>query len=193
MQTTLVIILGPLAVGKMTVGQQLCEKTGFKLFHNHMTIDALTPIFDYGHPAMKVLIPEFRFRVMEEAVKNHIPGLVHTFVWGFQDGGSDTEFMVKVRDMVATHGGRICFVELQAPLELRKERAVSENRRRYKPGNVQRAGRMVEFEAGHQLDSQGHFPFPESYLRIDNASISAEASAEKICLHFGFPRVSDTQ
>jgi len=33
----LVIIFGPPAVGKMTVGRALAERTGFKLFHNHMT------------------------------------------------------------------------------------------------------------------------------------------------------------
>lgn len=35
----LVIITGPHAVGKMTVGQELERLTGLKLFHNHMTID----------------------------------------------------------------------------------------------------------------------------------------------------------
>lgn len=35
----LVVIFGPLAVGKMTVGQELAKRTGLRLFHNHMTID----------------------------------------------------------------------------------------------------------------------------------------------------------
>lgn len=35
----LVIITGPQAVGKMTVGQELEKLTDLKLFHNHMTID----------------------------------------------------------------------------------------------------------------------------------------------------------
>ena len=39
----LVAIVGPIAVGKMTVGQSLRELTGFELFHNHMVIDLLTP------------------------------------------------------------------------------------------------------------------------------------------------------
>ena len=34
-----VIIFGPQAVGKMTVGEELAKKTRLKLFHNHMTID----------------------------------------------------------------------------------------------------------------------------------------------------------
>lgn len=38
----LVILFGPQAVGKMTVGQELAKQTGFKLFHNHMTIDLVS-------------------------------------------------------------------------------------------------------------------------------------------------------
>lgn len=49
----LVIIFGPQAVGKMTVGQSLAAMTGFKLFHNHMSIDFVSQFFDYGTPAGK--------------------------------------------------------------------------------------------------------------------------------------------
>ena len=38
MEKSLVIILGPHAVGKMTVGQKLAEITDLRLFHNHMSI-----------------------------------------------------------------------------------------------------------------------------------------------------------
>ena len=35
----LVIIIGPPAVGKMTIGQALEKITDLKLFHNHMSIE----------------------------------------------------------------------------------------------------------------------------------------------------------
>jgi shikimate kinase len=38
-----VLIFGPQAVGKMTVGQELAKITGLKLFHNHMTIERVPP------------------------------------------------------------------------------------------------------------------------------------------------------
>jgi hypothetical protein len=41
----LVLLFGPQAVGKMTVGQELARITELKLFHNHMTIDLLEPYF----------------------------------------------------------------------------------------------------------------------------------------------------
>lgn len=41
-------IVGPQAVGKMTVGQEIARLTGAKLFYNHMTIDLVSQFFDYG-------------------------------------------------------------------------------------------------------------------------------------------------
>ncbi|GGA15578.1 hypothetical protein GCM10008018_70410 [Paenibacillus marchantiophytorum] len=37
----LIIIFGPQAVGKMTVGHELEKVTGMTVFHNHMTITGL--------------------------------------------------------------------------------------------------------------------------------------------------------
>jgi shikimate kinase len=45
----LVILFGPPAVGKMTVGQQLANLTGFKLFHNHMTIETRSQLLRVQH------------------------------------------------------------------------------------------------------------------------------------------------
>ena len=50
----LVILFGPQAVGKMTVGQELAKQTGLKLFHNHMTIDLVSNFFDYGTVELSV-------------------------------------------------------------------------------------------------------------------------------------------
>ena len=43
-----ILIVGPQAVGKMTVGQELTKITDLKLLHNHMTIEILTKIFVNG-------------------------------------------------------------------------------------------------------------------------------------------------
>ncbi len=46
-----ILIIGPQAVGKMTVGQELAKMTGYKLFYNHMTIEMVRLIFDYDKKA----------------------------------------------------------------------------------------------------------------------------------------------
>lgn len=52
----LVIIFGPHAVGKMTVGQELAKLTGYKLFHNHMTIEVVAALFDQDPHLMWTLV-----------------------------------------------------------------------------------------------------------------------------------------
>ena len=44
----LLLIIGPPAVGKMTVGREIAARSGFRLFHNHHTIEPLVEVFGYG-------------------------------------------------------------------------------------------------------------------------------------------------
>ena len=44
----LLLIIGPPAVGKMTVGRAVAGSSAFRLFHNHHTIEMLLDVFDYG-------------------------------------------------------------------------------------------------------------------------------------------------
>lgn len=77
----LVIIFGPPAVGKMTVGFELARLTGLKLFHNHMTIDLVANFFPHSTPSFNRLNDEFRRRIFEEVAASDLPGLIFTFVW----------------------------------------------------------------------------------------------------------------
>ena len=79
-----VLIFGPQAVGKMTVGQELAKITGLKLFHNHMTIDLVNPFFDYGTKGGKRLVNLFRHEIFEEVSKSSLYGLIFTYVWAFK-------------------------------------------------------------------------------------------------------------
>ncbi len=74
---SLVIIFGPPAVGKATVGRALAEQTGYKLLHNQMTVDLVGGIFDFGTEAFRTLVVEFRQRVVEETARAGV-GLILT-------------------------------------------------------------------------------------------------------------------
>lgn len=71
-----IIIFGPQAVGKMTVGQSLEAKTNLKLFHNHMSIDLVSTFFDYGTSAGKRLVHLIRQEIFEEVSKSSLEGLI---------------------------------------------------------------------------------------------------------------------
>ena len=77
------VIFGPPAVGKMTVGRAVCDRTDFKLFLNHHTIEPLAAIFGMDTPPFRALTSEFRRRVIEEAAAADIR-LILTQVWNLQ-------------------------------------------------------------------------------------------------------------
>ena len=86
----LVFIVGPPAVGKMTVGHELAGRTGLKLFHNHHSIDLALRFFPFGTPPFHRLVGEFRRRIFEEVAASDLSGLIFTYVWAF-DHASDDE------------------------------------------------------------------------------------------------------
>ena len=77
----LIIVFGPPAAGKMTVGQELAKLTGYKLLHNHMTIDLVTELFDFGTPQFKRLVPAFRQMLVAEAAGSELSGSLRLLLY----------------------------------------------------------------------------------------------------------------
>ena len=67
-----VILFGPLAVGKMTVGQELEKITSLKLFHNHMTIELVLPFFDRKSKTFRKLVDSVRIQMFKEIAKSNL-------------------------------------------------------------------------------------------------------------------------
>lgn len=70
----LVYIVGPPAVGKMTVSHHTAVRTGLKLLHNHHTIELVLPLFEFGTPSFNRLVREFRLRILEEVAASELTG-----------------------------------------------------------------------------------------------------------------------
>ena len=78
----ILFLYGPAAVGKYTIGKILAEKTGYRFFHNHLTRDAVTAVFEKESKSRSLLIQEFRKRIFEEAAKsNEVEGIIFTFLY----------------------------------------------------------------------------------------------------------------
>jgi len=110
-----VIIFGPQAVGKMTVGQELEKITGLKLFHNHMTIELVSPLFSYGTDQGRSLVRLFREEIFKAVASSDLPGLIFTYVWDF-DSEYDWNYIEKISKIFTDTGGEVCLVELEAEL-----------------------------------------------------------------------------
>ena len=121
-----IVIFGPPAVGKMTVGCELSKITGLKLFHNHMTIDLVINFFEWGSEQFK-LVSEFRQRIFEEVASSELKGLIFTYVWGL-DEIEEKNFIDRSCDIFREKGADIYFVELYADLPERLRRNRSEFR-----------------------------------------------------------------
>ena len=79
----LLFVVGPPAVGKMSVGQAIAERTGLRLFHNHISIELALRYFGYGTPAFHPIDAAIRRLITEEVAASDLPGLVFTYVWAF--------------------------------------------------------------------------------------------------------------
>lgn len=178
----LVVIFGPHAVGKMTVGQSLERITGLRLFHNHMTIELVANFFNYGTPEGKRLVALFRQEIFEAVAKSDLPGMIFTFMWALDDP-ADWEYISKLHELFAARGAQVYYVELCADFDVRIERNKTENRLLHKPTKRDLAwseGAFRKTEAKYRLNSrEGEMPF-EHYLKIDNTNLTPDDAAQRI-------------
>ncbi len=173
-----VLIFGPQAVGKMTVGQELAKSTGLKLFHNHMTIELLEPIFGFS-PNLWKLSTLFRKEVFKTAAESSIEGLIFTYVWAF-DQPEDWDFVNDICEIFESQEATVYFVELEADTDARLERNKSHNRLEHKPTkrNIEWSEKELhESMAQYRLNSYENEIKKENYLRINNTDTSAEQVA----------------
>jgi hypothetical protein len=191
---TLVFIIGPPAVGKMTVGYELERRTGLRLFHNHHTIELVLRFFPFGSPPFARLVEEFRRRILEEVADSELPGLIFTYVWAFDQPG-DHAAVARLAQVFASRGGRVVYVELEATQEERLRRNETEFRLAEKPSKRDVAvsrQRLLEHDSVYRFSSGGEFDGRADWLRIDNTALSAAEVAERIIGHFSLPSSTAT-
>lgn len=177
-----VLIIGPQAVGKMTVGQELSKLIDYKLFYNHMTIDLLLNLFEYSSEQFKKLNGLFRLQIFEEFAKSEQKGIIFT---GCFDFGNDCE-----KEKVETGKWMSLFeesyvVELETTLEERLRRNKTANRLEHKASKRDlewSENELLNSLKKHRLNSEpgeGEKIF-KNYLKIDNTNLSAEEVAKMI-------------
>ena len=182
----LMIIFGPQAVGKMTVGEEVMRLTGMKLFHNHMTIELVSKFFSYGTPEGKRLVHSFRQQIFDEVAQSDLEGLIFTFVWAF-NMREDWDYIENLIRKFEAKNSEIYLVELEADLDERLRRNKTEHRLLEKPTkrNVEWSNqRLIADDQKYRCQSlPGEIPW-DNYLRIENEHISAAEAAQMIKEYF---------
>lgn len=177
-----ITIVGPHAVGKMTVGEELSKITDFPLFHNHTTIDLVLKYMTWGEGLD--LIVKFREDIMKRVAELHKPGLIFTMIWDF-DSQADWDYIQK-NDNIFKEGERY-YVELYSDLVTRQERNITENRldKKWTKRNVEWSQKeIVSSMSRHRMTSnENEIPY-KHYLKIDNTHLSPKEVAKQIQKHF---------
>lgn len=184
----LVVLFGPPAVGKTTVGRAVAADSGFRLFHNHHTIEPLAEIFGQDHPAFPTLNAEFRRRVIEEAAATGVR-LVFTTVWNLA-GERDAAYVRGLVSPYVERGLPVRFVELYADLPTRLERNAAPDRLAAKPSKRDLAwseAHLREREATFTMNTSPDLALPGDdvlanfpHLRLDTRLLDPSAAAARI-------------
>jgi hypothetical protein len=174
----LIFLYGPAAVGKLTIGRELSQMTGFRLFHNHLVVDALTAVFDFGSEPFVRLREEIWISVFREAARQGT-SLIFTFS---PERTVSESFVRDAAGAVEKEGGRMRFVALTCPLAELEKRVENESRGTF--------GKLRSLELFRELASTGAFQYPghlQPELTIDTSEIEPAEAAFRICRFFDLP------
>jgi shikimate kinase len=175
----LVYIYGPPGTGKLTVAKQLAALTGYKLFHNHLSIDAVRPVFDFGTEPFWRQVHKIRQDMLEEAALCGV-SLIYTSVYNARV----LDLVQKRFAGVESNGGKVRLVNLTCSVEVLTARVGNEDRVALnKLTSLEMLQRVLDED-----DPYAVIPGRDS-LRIDNTDLSPEEVAHRIIDHYGLTPV----
>jgi hypothetical protein len=173
----LIFIYGMPATGKLTVARELAAITGYKLFHNHLVVDLLLSIFEFGSSPFVELREEIWLSVFAQACRNGLPGLIFTFA---PEATVRQEFIANVQRTVADGGGEVEFVELVCPVAELRLRMDSASRRGFQ--------KLTSVELFEELRAGGSFDalvMPVPKVSLDTSRMTPVEAAGEIARHLG--------
>ena len=175
----LIFIYGLPATGKLTVARELSLITGFPVFHNHLVVDLLWSLFEFGSRPFVELREEIWVSIFRQAAQNQLPGLIFTFA---PEATVRAGFIPETVKLLEAAGGSVDFVELTCPLE--------ELRRRIPEGSRQQHKKLSSVEMFDQLHGDGIFEsmrMPEPRVSIDTSACSPARAALNIARALKWP------
>jgi shikimate kinase len=172
---TLVYLYGPPAAGKLTIAEQLAEVTGFRLFHNHLTVNAVTPVFEFNSPPFTEVLHRLRLDVFATAARNGIDLIfTNNSIWSGEDPRARFQaFADKAARLVLANGGTTRFVQIVAPPEVLVSRVANESRRVHR--------KLVDVERlRERLAAHDAAPLHPDDLLVDSSVLDPEQAAARI-------------
>ena len=185
--TDLIVIIGPQAVGKMTIGEKLKEKIGYTLMTNHDSIEIAIKIFSSNKDAKLKLKSKIREDVFNICLENNI-SIIFTFVVDFNTN-DDILYLNELKNKFEKTGGHFYLIELEADLQTRLERNKTLHRLECKPSkrNMEWSDKeLIESMNIYRMNSiKDEIKF-ENYIKINNTNLSPNAVCDIIINKFNF-------
>lgn len=172
----LVYIYGPPAAGKLTVAKEIAALTGYRIFHNHLSIDCVLPVFEFGSEPFWRLVHSIREGVLAEAARENVD-LIFTTVYNHP--GSQPQTWRRFA-AVESNGGRVCLVQLTCSAEELEARVRATHRQEM--GKLDSIEQLREALA--EYDTFTPIPDRDS-LCIDNTKLSPAETARQIIERYG--------
>ena len=167
----LLFLYGSPAAGKLTIARELAAITGFRVFHNHVTVDALLSVFEFGSPPFIELRERIWLDVMTEAANTGMPGLIFTFA---PERTVRTNFVSKLMARLRSAGVTMHFTKLHCP-DAEIERRLDDPSRRH-------SHKLRSVDLFRSLRDAGAFEYPQlpADLTIDTSEYEPRESARLI-------------
>ena len=174
----LVFLHGLPGVGKLTVARELAKLTGFKIFHNHLTVDLVESLFEFGSKPFVELRESIWLAAFGQAVEAELAGLIFTFAY---DRTVRSTFIGAVQEVVKSSGGEVLFVELKCSLVELENRIAQPARQKF--------GKLNSVELFRELRDARAFidpGIPAERLVVDTTELPAGETAALIASKLGF-------
>ncbi len=172
----LLFLYGRPAVGKVTVARELARLTGWRLFHNHLTVNLALALCDFGTPGFVALREQVWFAAFRRALADRLPVLIFTFN---PENTVPQRFIDELCAEIAAAGGEVIPIELVANETAIEQRLASASRHK--------DGKLVDLELYRRLRGAGVFNspvIPGPRLRIDTTAPSPTEAAALIAAEF---------
>ncbi|HEY8544199.1 MAG TPA: hypothetical protein VIL36_04095, partial [Acidimicrobiales bacterium] len=156
-----------------------------RLFHNHLTVDAVAPVFGFGTPPFSEVLHRLRLDVFATAAREDVDVVfTNNSAWAGPDGRARFEaFADRAAAAVHAEGGRTVFVRVTAPDAVLAARLADEGRRAR--GKLVDVARLRELLATHDPS-----PLHPGDLTVDSAALDPDEAAARIAAVLAATRAS---
>jgi chloramphenicol 3-O-phosphotransferase len=171
----LLFLHGPPGAGKLTVARELTALTGFRLFHNHLAVDLLESVFEFGSPPFVELREQLWLSVFRQAARTDV-SLVFTFA---PERTVRPGFPEAAESAIRAEGGRVLFVSLLC--------AENELERRLSEPSRSAFGKLRSVAEYRELRDGGVFDYPplRADLELDTGALSPREAAQRVHARLG--------